>query len=70
MPTSYAPEFKVFGDPKFYRNAERYATEAEAQQSASARYAVWTMAEEYRVTEAEEPVNYAIVDGQRVSVPA
>ena len=63
MPTSYKPEFKVFGDPKFYSNVTRFATKEEAEQAASSRFAVWAMAEDYRVTESDDPVNRRRVDG-------
>lgn len=58
---SYKPEFQVQG--QWYDNAERYATAAEAESSASARFAVWTMPTAYRVTESSDPVNYVRKDG-------
>ena len=58
---SFKPEFCVGGN--WYDNAERYATAEEAEGSASARFAVWTMPSLYRVTESPDPVNYHRTDG-------
>lgn len=61
---SYAPTFKVYGDPKYYRNGQRFATFAEAEMSAAGRYARWLQAEAYRVEETpDEPANYSYVPG-------
>tara|TARA_R110000787_G_scaffold226661_1_gene334473 strand:+ start:141 stop:494 length:354 start_codon:yes stop_codon:yes gene_type:complete len=54
---SYAPMFN-FGDYETQGNGERYATEAEAEKSARARFNVWTMPTGYFVKETNDPVNY------------
>ena len=58
--TSWAPMFSVHGEPadRFYGNAQRFATREAADASASARYARWTMAREYRVDPSADAVNY------------
>lgn len=61
---SWKPVFKMPNDPKFYDNAQRFATEKEARDSAAARFMVWTMPEAYDVLESADPVNYTIVDGR------
>lgn len=55
---SFKPEFQTGSDPKWYGNAQAFATEAEALESAKARFNVWTMATAYRAVESDEPVNY------------
>ena len=59
---SWKPEFKV--DGVWYDNAQRFATEKEARESALARYMVWTVPTDYRATESTDPVNYHVVDGR------
>lgn len=53
---SWKPEFKV--DGVWYDNAQRYATEAQASDSAKARFAVWTIPTDCRAVESADPVNY------------
>lgn len=65
---SWKPVFKMPRDPKYYDNAQRFATKEEATDSAAARFAVWTMPEAYDVLESTDPVNYAVVDGREVSI--
>jgi len=55
---SFKPEIKVYGDPAFYQNSQVFATYDEAYASAQNRHFNWTMADEYRVAEVDEPVNY------------
>lgn len=64
---SFKPEFQTIGDSKFYDNAQRFATEAEALASANARMAVWTMCVAVRATESPDPVNYKW-DGADIAV--
>lgn len=64
--TSYKPEFLV--DGKWYDNLVRFATEAEAEEDASRKFAVWYVPTDYRVTETTDEVNYRLVDGQSVSL--
>jgi hypothetical protein len=51
-----------FGDYETSGNAERYATEAEAERSARARFNVWTMPTGWFVQETSDPVTYAYDD--------
>ena len=53
---SYKPEFEV--QDKWYDNAQRFATHDEAEVSARARFSVWTMPSDWRVTESDDPVSY------------
>lgn len=62
MSKSWKPEFLINGE--WGSNAQRFATEAEARESAHARFMVWTMPSDYRATPSDDPVNYAIVDGR------
>lgn len=59
---SFKPEFLVSGS--WYDNAQRFATEAEARQSANERFSRWTVPTDYRATESPDPVNCARIDGQ------
>ena len=59
---SYKPEFEV--DGKWCDNAQRFATRAEAQQSASERYMSWTLPTGCRAAESDDPVNYKRVNGR------
>ena len=61
---SFKPVFQVGSDPKFYDNAQRFATREEARGSSFARFQVWTIAASYDVQESDDPVNYCIVDGR------
>ena len=53
---SWKPEFLVCSE--WCSNAQRFATRAEAEQSAAARFQVWTMPSDYRATYSDDPVNY------------
>lgn len=65
---SWKPVFKMPGDPKWYDNAQRFATKEEAMSSASERFMVWTMPEKYDAHESDEPVNYARIEDTDVMV--
>jgi hypothetical protein len=54
---SYAPMFEFAGG-EIAGNAQRFATSQEAEKSAAARFAVWTMPSGYHVAETPDPVNY------------
>lgn len=60
---SYAPEVSTDSTGKFYGNALRFATFAEAEASARGLMDRWLLVREYRVAESTDPVNYRIVDG-------
>jgi hypothetical protein len=49
-------------------NALRFATHAEAEQSAQELMSRWFMPSDYRVDESSDEVNYAF-DGERGNVP-
>ncbi len=65
-PASWAPEFEVQG--KWAGNAQRFATEQEAKESAAARFMVWSMPSDYRAAPSDDPVNYRRVDGRDESI--
>ena len=65
-PVSYAPMFN-FGDTETKGNAQRFATEQEAYDSAQDRYRVWTMPTGFYVAETNDPVNYRRENGADVS---
>lgn len=53
-----------FGPNEVTGNAQCFATYEEAEQSAIARFQVWTMPTGWQVQESDKPVNYARIDGQ------
>ena len=55
---SFRPMFSFSGQAEPSGNAQRFATEAEAKQSAAARFQVWTMPIGWSVEESDDPVNY------------
>ena len=61
---SWMYEIKVYGDPKFYRNSVVFATKEEAEKAGYNKFFNWFSADEYRVVEVDEPVNYKWVDGE------
>lgn len=63
---SWKPEVEV--NDQWARNALVFATEAEAAESARELFGRWILATGYRAVEVDEPVNYALVDGQLISV--
>tara|TARA_R110001592_G_scaffold13329_2_gene61399 strand:+ start:4890 stop:5099 length:210 start_codon:yes stop_codon:yes gene_type:complete len=69
MTVSYAPMF-CFGDYETQGNAERYATEAEAERSARERFAVWTMPTDWFIKETMDEVTYCYTDTGRTSLKA
>jgi hypothetical protein len=58
MPTSYKPVVRTGNDPKFYDNALRFATRAEAEKSAYNLSQRWMLVVEWSVEVSEDPVNY------------
>ena len=61
---SFKPAIKVYGEEPYYTNGQTFATEEEAHKSAVNRMFNWTLAEDVKVVESDEPVNYKWVDGQ------
>ena len=66
MNKSYAPMF-TFPSGEKKGNAQRFATEQEAHDSAAARFMVWTMPTGFSVEETDDPVNYRRENGADVS---
>ena len=60
---SHRPMFEFPGG-EVAGNAQRFATEEEAKQSAHDRFMYWTMPTGYHVVESADPVNYRRVDCQ------
>jgi hypothetical protein len=61
---SWKPEVRVHNDPKWYDNAIRCETEAEAIAYARDLEARWTSADAVRAVECADPVNGKWVDGK------
>ncbi len=59
---SYKPMFK-FADGSTVGNAQRFATEQEAIDSAQERFMGWTMPTDYFAEESSDPVNYRFEEG-------
>ena len=54
---SYRPMFEFTGG-EIVGNAQRFATQEEAEHSACARFQVWAMPTGWKVEESSDPVNY------------
>jgi hypothetical protein len=67
---SFKAEMQTSGDPKFYSNALRFATEAEAKVYGRDLFNRWLAATDWRVAESDDPVNYAIIDNVLTRVEA
>jgi hypothetical protein len=63
---SYRP--MVYVQREWAGNGLRFATYQEAEQSARDLMGRWTLVEDYRVDDSDDPVNYALVDGRLVPV--
>lgn len=63
---SYKPEVLVNG--QWATNSLVFATKEEAETSAFDLMDRWTLVQDYRALESEQPVNYQIVDGDMRSV--
>ncbi len=61
---NYKPAFIIKGEDKPCINAQVFATKEEAEDSARARFMVWTVPTDWTVVETEDPVNYKVVDGR------
>jgi hypothetical protein len=59
----YKPMF-LFSRAESVRNAQVFATEEEARESALARFMVWTMPEGIDVEPTNDSVNYRRIDGR------
>ncbi len=65
---SFKPEISTDGGKSYNQNNLAFATEAEALASAKDLFNRWMLATDYRATESDQPVNYALVDGVLTSV--
>ena len=65
---SYAPEVRTGSDPKFYGNALRFETKAEAKGNVHNLMDRWILVVETRVVESADPVNYRWTDEGLVAV--
>lgn len=65
---SYRPMVCVQGE--WVGNGLRFATEEEARRSAVATACRWTLVDDYRTDQSNDPVNYAIVDECLVEISA
>lgn len=61
---SWKPEVIADASGSWCSNALRFATEAEAFDSALALSMRWTMVRDFRATVSEDPVNYRRIDGR------
>jgi hypothetical protein len=61
---SFKPEVQTDGTGKWYGNALRFATRAEAEAQVADLMMRWTAVRDTRVVESDDPVNYRYVDGQ------
>ena len=67
-PVSWAPEVIADSSGKWYRNALRFATEAEALASANELASRWHMVRSTRAAPAIEPVNYRFENGANMRI--
>jgi hypothetical protein len=63
---SWKAEVQVARDPKWYDNAVRLETKAEAEAYAEDLFNRWTVAEQWRVAESDDAVTANWVDGRVV----
>jgi hypothetical protein len=65
---SFRPEVQTDGTGKWYGNALRFATRAEAETQVADLMMRWTAVRDTRVVESDDPVNYRYVDGRLESI--
>jgi hypothetical protein len=61
---SFRPEVQTDGTGKWYGNALRFATRAEAKAQVADLMMRWTAVRDIRVVECGDPVNYRYVGGR------
>ncbi len=67
---SFKPEVQTDATGKWYGNALRFATRAEAETQVADQMMRWIAVRDTRVVESDDPVNYRYVDGRlKVVVP-
>ena len=59
---SFKPLVQTTSDPKFYDNAQRFATYDEAMLSAKHIMSRWMLVVDIDVQESTDPVNYQIIN--------
>jgi len=67
-PRSWKPVVKVAGEPGWHSNGLRFATQAEAEQSASDVFYRWMACTGYSAQPSEDEPNYRLVDGKLVAL--
>jgi hypothetical protein len=65
---SFKPEVQTDATGKWYSNALRFATRAEAAAQVAGLMMRWTAVRDTRVVECDDPVNYRYVDGRLESL--
>jgi hypothetical protein len=65
---SFKPEVQADETGKWYGNALRFATRAEAEAQVADLMMRWMAVRDTRVVECDDPVNYRYVDGQLKNV--
>ncbi len=61
---SWKAEFQTCNDEKWYTNSVRLATKEEAEWSAKDIANRWLLVTSWRVTESDDPVNWAVINGE------
>lgn len=67
---SFKPEVQTGKDSRWYDNSCAFATKEEAEYAAKDLMSRWLLVVDCRAVESDEPVNYHIVDGQLMPLPA
>ena len=65
---SWKPEVVVDSSDKWYGNALRFATRAEAHANAHDLTQRWLAVRDYRATRSRDPVNYRYLDGELIPI--
>lgn len=69
MTRSYAPQVRTGNDPKFYGNALRFATQAEAEANVADLAGRWFLVVATQVVESDDPPSHTYVDGKLGDLP-
>jgi hypothetical protein len=69
MARSFRPMVRTGSDPKFYGNALRFATRAEALQNAQDLADRWTLVVDFNAEESDDPVKHTYIDGKLGDAP-
>jgi hypothetical protein len=68
MTMAWKPEVRTGHDPRWYDNALRFATEAEARDSARDLAHRWLLVEDWRAVECADPVTHSYLNGRLESL--